>query len=331
MEVEPSTAHFYNNLIGLLYDIGKVDSSRVVLDRFAERFPDHPNVARLRSQFAYVDGDVEAAEAALAPMLASEVMSLRRQANRQLSDFRIRAGRLREGQQIWRESQEDMMPLDEAMFRGRLEMQVAFDTAAATSRILEALAAAPDSVVDDNARGLSSFFYETGDVERGDEFYARNLVVDSVQMANMPERFRPLEELGHDAERAFARGDYETALRNEREMEQIWLRLSTGQDPATWALWAVPAFEALGKTDSVVVRYEKWLGRRDLGGYWADARNLPRAYERLGQLYDEKGDLEQAAGYYALFVELWADADPELQPRVQAARARMEVIVRDRG
>jgi hypothetical protein len=53
--------------------------------------------------------------------------------------------------------------------------------------------------------------------------------------------------------------------------------------------------------------------------------------ERLGQLYDEMGDLEQAAGYYGLFVELWADADPELQPRVRAARTRMEAIARERG
>jgi tetratricopeptide (TPR) repeat protein len=331
VEVEPSSAHYYGNLIGLLYDIGAVDSSRIVLDRFAERFPDHPNVIRFRSEFAYADGDVAAAEAELAPMLASEVMSLRRQANRQISSFRVRAGRLREGQQIWRESQEELSPLDEAMFRGRLEMQVVFDTAAATARILEALATAPDSVVDDRAGGLSYFFYAIGDVERGDEFYERNLVVDSVRIANRPERFRPLQELGHDANRALAIGDYETVLGNEKEMEQIWLRLSTGQDPANWALGAVPAFEALGQTDSVVVRYETWLGRRDLGGFWGDSRNLPRAYERLAQLYDEKGDLEQAAGYYALFVELWADADPELQPRVAAARARMEAIVRERG
>ena len=84
--------------------------------------------------------------------------------------------------------------------------------------------------------------------------------------------------------------------------------------------------------DTAIARYEAWLGRRQLSGRaGADATQLARAYERLAQLYDEQGDLEQAAGYYALFVELWSDADPELQPRVEAARARMEEIVRERG
>jgi hypothetical protein len=30
-------------------------------------------------------------------------------------------------------------------------------------------------------------------------------------------------------------------------------------------------------------------------------------------------------------VDLWSGADPELQPRVQAAQARLEEIVRERG
>jgi hypothetical protein len=54
-------------------------------------------------------------------------------------------------------------------------------------------------------------------------------------------------------------------------------------------------------------------------------------FERLGQLYDGLGDMENAALYYARFVELWADADAELQPRVTVARTRLEEIIRERG
>jgi tetratricopeptide (TPR) repeat protein len=92
--VDPYTAHYYNNLIELLYRIGEVDSARLVLDGFAENFPDHPNVSWNRAYFAYADGDVVASEAALEPLLDSEILSLRRRANGVVSDLRIREGKL---------------------------------------------------------------------------------------------------------------------------------------------------------------------------------------------------------------------------------------------
>jgi hypothetical protein len=64
---------------------------------------------------------------------------------------------------------------------------------------------------------------------------------------------------------------------------------------------------------------------------WFDGAALAPTHERLGQLYDERGDQENAALHYARFVELWEEADPELQPRVRAAQARLEAIVRERG
>ena len=51
----------------------------------------------------------------------------------------------------------------------------------------------------------------------------------------------------------------------------------------------------------------------------------------MAQLYDAQGDLESAALHYAQFVDMWEDADPVLQPRVEAARARLQEIVRERG
>jgi tetratricopeptide (TPR) repeat protein len=91
------------------------------------------------------------------------------------------------------------------------------------------------------------------------------------------------------------------------------------------------AFDLAGQPDSAVLYYERYLAPRQNWRAYVDGSWRAWTLERLGQLYDEAGDLEQAAGYYGMFVELWADADPELQPRVQAARARMEEIVRERG
>ena len=54
-----------------------------------------------------------------------------------------------------------------------------------------------------------------------------------------------------------------------------------------------------------------------------DGLHLPAVYKRLGELYEEQGDRTKAASYFAKFVELWKDADPELQPKVREARARL--------
>jgi tetratricopeptide (TPR) repeat protein len=50
---------------------------------------------------------------------------------------------------------------------------------------------------------------------------------------------------------------------------------------------------------------------------------LPATYQRLGELYEERGNAEKALEYYGRFTELWKDADPELQPRVREIKQRM--------
>jgi tetratricopeptide (TPR) repeat protein len=116
-------------------------------------------------------------------------------------------------------------------------------------------------------------------------------------------------------------GHYDQAIEHFQELRRLLPRCSTcgleeiGQ-----------AHDLAGRADSAVAWY-----RRDLETPQLNAPNRPILFERLGQLYDEAGDLENAALYYARFVELWAGADAELQTRVEAARARLEEIIRERG
>ena len=53
---------------------------------------------------------------------------------------------------------------------------------------------------------------------------------------------------------------------------------------------------------------------------------LPAAHERLGQLYEAKGNTAKAVEHYRAFIELWKNADPELQPRVAGARRRLAML-----
>lgn len=56
-----------------------------------------------------------------------------------------------------------------------------------------------------------------------------------------------------------------------------------------------------------------------------------RTRQRLGELYESKGDLKKAGEHYARFIELWEKADPELQPAVKDARARLAAIKEKTG
>jgi tetratricopeptide (TPR) repeat protein/tRNA A-37 threonylcarbamoyl transferase component Bud32 len=62
-----------------------------------------------------------------------------------------------------------------------------------------------------------------------------------------------------------------------------------------------------------------------------DQMQLAGAHNRLGELYDAKGDREKAKSHYAQFIELWKDADPELQPLVRKARERLATLERSKG
>jgi DNA-binding SARP family transcriptional activator len=54
-----------------------------------------------------------------------------------------------------------------------------------------------------------------------------------------------------------------------------------------------------------------------------DPMRVPAIRERLGQLYETMGDTTKAIDNYRAFIDLWKNADPELQPRVADAKRRL--------
>jgi len=87
----------------------------------------------------------------------------------------------------------------------------------------------------------------------------------------------------------------------------------------------IRTFAAAGMADSAIAVYEvyrktPWGGRERKG----PDRTVPASIvEALAKMYESKGNTERAAELYRDFVELWKNADPELQPRVAEARARL--------
>jgi tetratricopeptide (TPR) repeat protein len=85
------------------------------------------------------------------------------------------------------------------------------------------------------------------------------------------------------------------------------------------------AFDQAEMPDSAIAMFERYLSTPHWNRYDlpADGLQLAAAHKRLGELYERRGDRAKAASHYAKFVELWKDADPDLQPKVREVRARL--------
>jgi len=84
------------------------------------------------------------------------------------------------------------------------------------------------------------------------------------------------------------------------------------------------AFERAGLRDSAIVTYENYLNAAP--ALELDAYRLVWVLEHAARLYEERGDRRKARAAYARVVELWKDADPDLQPRVSHARERAAAL-----
>jgi tetratricopeptide (TPR) repeat protein len=77
------------------------------------------------------------------------------------------------------------------------------------------------------------------------------------------------------------------------------------------------------KPDSAIAELEAFLRAQYDSRLDDDMFGLVGAHKRLGELYDAKGDREKAISHLSKFVELWKNADPELQPAVSDAKRRL--------
>ena len=83
------------------------------------------------------------------------------------------------------------------------------------------------------------------------------------------------------------------------------------------------SFDRGGRADSARKYLTQYVEMNGSGRPFADRLWLAPTLFRLGELYETAGDTRRATDYYGRFIDLWRNADPELQPRVADARGRM--------
>jgi DNA-binding SARP family transcriptional activator len=87
--------------------------------------------------------------------------------------------------------------------------------------------------------------------------------------------------------------------------------------------WLGRAYEAAGRPDSAAAVYERYLSTGDPYRYVVDAIWRAVVLRQLGGLHATLGDTARAVSRLSQFVDLWKNADPELQPQVEQARRRI--------
>jgi tetratricopeptide (TPR) repeat protein len=81
-----------------------------------------------------------------------------------------------------------------------------------------------------------------------------------------------------------------------------------------------------GRTNGAISALEDFLEVRHPRRMHRVPGQLGPVLLHLGELHEEVGDPDSAADAYSRLVELWRDADPELQPRVEHAADRLRSL-----
>ncbi len=339
LEVEPGNA--INNFLALLAQasLGKFEEVATTLARMSEAVPTHPWTSLAHSYVASMRGDYDVAEAHVRALADAQRANPQWQTRAALELAALDGvrGKLSSSESHLRDA---MALSDERGFAaGYLQQVIVLALLSVRFRgeadhglrmIEEALERYPLESVAPLDRPNTRLALLYASVGRSDR--ARQLLAEYDPAAQT-------SSFGLDAvERHLTLGLI--ALAEDRLPEAIteFQRADQGICPICALPLLGTAYELAGEPNSALAAYEHyvttpWLGR---AGSWPDGVThsdlywLGPTYERLGLLYEERGDAAKAIEYYGRLVELWKDADPELQPRVEAARRAIMALSPDR-
>lgn len=318
------------NLAHTKMDLGDYAGADSVIDVAASLFPDDPSVAERQAQlhhargehdraFAVVDSMREATQspywqlgrAPVILMFLDALMGRTSSADRRMDEFTAVVDRLGTGGLY-------------LMFASRMAEYDVYER----GRSAEALAlldAAVDMVFDSLAPedrryfDLARAYAVAGNIDRARELLAEGeRVLDQSFLRQV-------------------RGDYHSArghiaLAEKRFSEAVseFKLMDAALGCTICPLHGMgTAYRLSNEPDSAVAVFERYVNTPRSGNMVNDAVWLPSVYVHLGELYEERGDRDRAADYYNRLVDLWHDADPELEPRIEMARRALERLQRE--
>jgi tetratricopeptide (TPR) repeat protein len=205
--------------------------------------------------------------------------------------------------------------IDDAIMIAVMDVHYRNAPDAARREVEEALRRHPLATIPPEDRsylGLAWLYAYAGHPER-----ARQLLAE--YEATVPEGVRRGQPFryGAAAQIAFAEGRIQDAIRGYRK----WYDEDACSVCGLFLLGR--AYERAGERDSALAVYERAVTTPGYLRAFEEDATLGPTYRRLGELYEERGQLDKARDYYGRFLDLWKDADPELQPLVRDVKQRL--------
>jgi tetratricopeptide (TPR) repeat protein len=327
------------NFVAVLFNQGKVREADSVFTSARAATPAFALIPQWAAELAYQRGDLHtlariADSARTSTMPMQQTWGAYRLASLALLRGQVASYEryMREGRAVERARQTPVPAVIDSIVFAYREAWMSPEPASALARLDAALARQPlDTSIDADSHYLAAITYAMGGrVDRARAVlanYDAGAALDTVERRlDAPGRHRVLAEI------ALAEKRWPRAIAELRLSDSTTAGLPAGVCRICVYAPLGRAFDRAGVADSAIAFYEQYLQSPyfmrgslqrvgALGG--GDAFWAPAVVRRLGQLYEARGDRVRAADQYARFVALWNEADPEFQPLVSAARARL--------
>jgi tetratricopeptide (TPR) repeat protein len=332
LALDSSAYTAYTNLANVKFGLDKRDEGWALLRRAQERFPDNVSLDAWIAMAHGSERDYETADS-IARALAdrhSGQLGVRRVAATRLAAHAAARGRLAEAARLREEAAdlafetgevEDVLMYE--IWNAYGQLLLAQDTAAALEAVAAGLRRIPPEdlpFADRRYLWLVDFYSLAGEVGQARAYL-------KAYEAGASDDQRRVDE----QDIAMARAGLEYAAGDPRDAARLYAEADEGDCTICTLPGRALAWDAVGQADSAFVYWQRYLDDPQSNRMFWDQNGLGSALERAARLADELGDTEAAALYYGQFIDLWTDADPQLQPRVEAARTRLAEIVRERG
>jgi tetratricopeptide (TPR) repeat protein/tRNA A-37 threonylcarbamoyl transferase component Bud32/TolB-like protein len=313
-------AVFYNNLISSQVSLGKLAAADTTISVYANAVPNSPNLASYTAGLLILHGNYDSATAVLQRSAVSPASSAVMRANALLSLANIAEAHGHVAEALRRSTESRQAALSRGVAAAVLQVSLDSIYNGAWYRGDRDAAAKLDAAL--QAHPLDSLAV-------ADRPYAHIVMLYS--MAGRADRARAIAT-NWDKSRAGVTQLADTVVREtmngdiafaERRFDDA-VRAYRFADAGPCTLCRLPllgrAYDLAGNADSAIAVFTRYVETPYLSRAATDAQYLAGTHKRLGELWDAKGNRQKAAEHYNKFLELWKNADPELQPQVAAVR-----------